>query len=234
METQVAIKSLSRAEVYGLDNRFKGTILIPDISGFTKFVNETEFAVGREIIRQLLQVIIHSNSLNLKISEIEGDAILFYTMHPLTPIQIKGQYEVMLAGFREKTDELSLINGFEIDLSLKMIAHYGELSTYLIGGFEKLYGKAIIEAHALLKNSIRSKSYFLLTDSVLDANKEKFVGTCFYAGSQLCDFYGDLKKISYFYLDYEDVGKKGNIRLAGGEPNNKNGTKINVLKRLTV
>jgi len=205
METLVSKKSFSNSQSLGLDTTFNGTILIPDISGFTKFVNETEFAAGREIIRQLLQVIINNNVLNLKISEIEGDAILFYTKHPLTPIQIKDQYEIMLGRFREKVNELSLINGFEIDLSLKLIAHYGELSTYLIGGFEKLYGKAIIEAHALLKNSIRSKSYFLLTDNILDGNEKKFAGTYFYAGSQLCETYGDLKKIGYLYLDYGDI-----------------------------
>lgn len=203
METQASIKSLSRDPGRGIDSRFKGTILIPDISGFTKFVNETEFAVGREIIRQLLHVLIQSNSLNLKISEIEGDAILFYTKHRLTPIQIKKQYETLLDNFREKVKEQSLRNGFEIDLSLKMIAHYGELSTYLIGGFEKLYGKAIIEAHALLKNSIKSKSYFLLTDSLFDGNERKIAGTFSKVGSQFCQAYGDMKEIVYLYLDYE-------------------------------
>ncbi|WP_143533293.1 DUF2652 domain-containing protein [Salegentibacter salinarum] len=79
-----------------------GTILIPDISGFTKFVNETEFSAGREITRQLLQGIINNNILNLEISEIEGDAVLFYTKNTLTPIQIKNQYEIMLEGFSEK------------------------------------------------------------------------------------------------------------------------------------
>ncbi|WP_394341609.1 DUF2652 domain-containing protein [Salegentibacter salinarum] len=52
--------------------------------------------------RQLLQGIINNNILNLEISEIEGDAVLFYTKNTLTPIQIKNQYEIMLEGFSEK------------------------------------------------------------------------------------------------------------------------------------
>lgn len=216
METRVSEKSLSSSQSHGLDTTFNGTILIPDISGFTKFVHETEFTAGREIIRELLQVIINNNVLNLKISEIEGDAILFYTKHPLTPLQIRDQYEIILDGFREKVNELSLRNGFEIDLSLKLIAHYGELSTYLISDFEKLYGKAVIEAHALLKNSINSKSYFLLTNSIFDGNKKKFVGTCFYAGSQLCEAYGDLRKIGYLYFDYEDIEDTRSMRAING------------------
>ena len=203
MDDSVLRKSLNSKKPKG-DSSFKGTILIPDISGFTKFVTETEFAAGREITRQLLQVIINNNILNLKISEIEGDAVLFYIKDSLTPIQIKDQYEIMLEKFREKVKELSVQNGFKINLSLKLIAHYGEISNYFISDFEKLYGKAVIEAHELLKNSIKSKSYFLITDSLFNANEKKFAGTCYYAGSQLCEIYGDLKKIGYAYFDYKE------------------------------
>ena len=204
MSTLVLEKPSSSTKFHTSDNSFKGTILIPDISGFTKFVNETEFTTGREITRQLLQVIINNNVLDLKISEIEGDAILFYIKDSLTPVQIKDQYEIMLSSFRKKVKELSDKNGFKIDLTLKLIAHYGEISTYKISDFEKLYGKAIIEAHQLLKNSINSKSYFLLTNSIFSANEKKFAGSCYYAGSQLCEIYGDLKKIGYAYFDYEE------------------------------
>ena len=55
-----------------------GLIFIPDISGFTRFVNETEIEHSRFIIEDLLETIINSNQLGLQISEIEGDAILFY------------------------------------------------------------------------------------------------------------------------------------------------------------
>ena len=55
-----------------------GLIFIPDISGFTRFVNQTEIEHSRYIIEELLETIINSNQLGLKVSEIEGDAILFY------------------------------------------------------------------------------------------------------------------------------------------------------------
>ena len=56
----------------------KGLIFIPDISGFTRFVNDVEIDHSRHIIQELLEVIINSNQIGLEISEIEGDAILFY------------------------------------------------------------------------------------------------------------------------------------------------------------
>ncbi len=56
----------------------KGLLFIPDISGFTKFVNETEIDHSRLIIQELLELIINANEVGLEVSEVEGDAILFY------------------------------------------------------------------------------------------------------------------------------------------------------------
>ncbi|MDQ3019785.1 MAG: DUF2652 domain-containing protein [Bacteroidota bacterium] len=56
----------------------KGLLFIPDISGFTKFVNEMEIGHSRLIIQELLETMINANEIGLEISEIEGDAILFY------------------------------------------------------------------------------------------------------------------------------------------------------------
>ncbi len=53
-------------------------ICIPDISGFTRFMSETNFDLGSKVIPSLLNKIVYSNELGLKISEIEGDAVLFY------------------------------------------------------------------------------------------------------------------------------------------------------------
>ena len=56
----------------------RGLLFIPDISGFTRFVNEVEISHSRFIIQQLLEELIKANDSGLEISEIEGDAILFY------------------------------------------------------------------------------------------------------------------------------------------------------------
>ena len=52
----------------------KGLLFIPDISGFTQFVNETEIDHSRLIIQELLEILINANEIGLEISEIEGDA----------------------------------------------------------------------------------------------------------------------------------------------------------------
>ena len=53
-------------------------LFIPDISGFTRFVNDTAISHSRHIIAELLETIIDADTLGLTVSEIEGDAILFY------------------------------------------------------------------------------------------------------------------------------------------------------------
>src|ERR1700710_2220627 len=56
----------------------KGLLFIPDISGFTRFVNETHIDHSRLIIQALLELLINANDTELEVSEVEGDAILFY------------------------------------------------------------------------------------------------------------------------------------------------------------
>jgi hypothetical protein len=50
----------------------KGLLFIPDISGFTKFVNETDIGHSRLIIQELLETLINTNQIGLEISEIEN------------------------------------------------------------------------------------------------------------------------------------------------------------------
>ena len=69
----------------------QGLLFIPDISGFTRFVNETEIDHSRLIIQELLEILINANRLGLEISEIEGDAILFYKFG--SPPELKDLYE---------------------------------------------------------------------------------------------------------------------------------------------
>ena len=53
-------------------------LFMPDISGFTQFVNETEILHSQHIVQELLEILIDSNHLNLEVCEVEGDAIFFY------------------------------------------------------------------------------------------------------------------------------------------------------------
>jgi hypothetical protein len=157
----------------------KGLIFIPDISGFTRFISETEIEHSRMIIQELLEIIIDSNKMGLQISEIEGDAVLFYRFgEPPVLQEVYKQVQEMFVAFHQSLIGynnqkycqckacLSVVN-----LSLKVITHYGEFSTYQVKNFSKLIGKDIIVAHQLLKNDIDNHEYWLVTKNLLEQNK---------------------------------------------------------------
>lgn len=167
----------------------QGIILIPDVSGFTNFVSSICIEAGRYIMRELLMSIIQSNTLGLEISEVEGDAVLFYKFcNNPTIEQIVTQYELMLKNFREKLELIEELIERKLDLSLKLIAHYGSFTQYTIGNFSKLYGDAVLQSHALLKNTVQSDTYLLLTKELLQFSK---------------DYQGMKYPTSYAYIDYK-------------------------------
>lgn len=152
-----------------------GLLFIPDISGFTKFVNETDIEHSRLIIKELLEILINANDIGLEISEVEGDAILFYKFG--TPPELQDLYvqvEKMFSLFHKSLAAYNLRKYCQCkaclsaaNLSLKIITHYGEFSTYNVKTFTKLIGKGVITAHQLLKNDIEQHEYWLLTESLL-------------------------------------------------------------------
>ncbi|KMQ68794.1 hypothetical protein ACM39_05765 [Chryseobacterium sp. FH2] len=152
-------------------NIHNGIILIPDFNGFTEFVFNTKLYTGQYIVTQLLSTLIEANCEYFEISEIEGDAILFYRYDATPSYQkIFTILQHMQNAFNEKVKELSEILNTSIELSLKFIITYGRFSQYKIGSFRKLYGTTVVEAHQLLKNNFaKQPSYALFSNSFLES-----------------------------------------------------------------
>lgn len=159
----------------------KTTLFIPDISGFTKFVNETEISHSRHIISELLEILIDSNKIKLEISEIEGDAILFYRLGEAPAFEdITKQSELMFSNFHEhlkryEYDRVCSCGACSTagELSLKFIVHEGDTEIIEIKNFKKLHGEDVILAHSLLKNNIDDDEYVLLSDNYSKPQEEK-------------------------------------------------------------
>lgn len=154
----------------------RGLLFIPDISGFTHFINEMEIEHSRMIIQALLEVLIDANELGLEISEIEGDAILFYRFGSSPDMKaLYAQVERMFRDFHRslkvhaphtKCSCRACATAAEV-LSLKVVTHYGEFTSYNVKNFSKLVGKDVIVAHQLLKNDIPHNEYWLVTSGVV-------------------------------------------------------------------
>jgi hypothetical protein len=184
-----------------MDTNLKGTIFIVDISGYSHFVNETENEMGSLIIAKLLNAIIKANNLSFLISEIEGDAILFYQHGPAFPIDvILAQFEAMLRSFN---NEVGLCKSFypQVEgLSIKLVVHYGDIGNFSVSGFSKLYGPTVVEAHRLLKNNIGSHTYVLITDEYRN-QQNQLDWSRFGTANQVCELY-DIGKLCYSYFNY--------------------------------
>jgi hypothetical protein len=116
--------------------------------------------------------------MGLQISEIEGDAILFYKFgEPPSLREVYQQVEKMFCAFHQNLAAYDNRRYCQckactsaISLTLKVITHYGEFTQYKVSTFQKLIGKDLILAHQLLKNSIPQHEYWLVTSPLAGDN----------------------------------------------------------------
>ncbi|WP_108866611.1 DUF2652 domain-containing protein [Aquimarina aquimarini] len=193
-------------------------LFIPDISGFTHFVQNTEIAHSQHVISELLEVLIEANTQDLKLAEVEGDALFFYKEKEV-PSQEKllAQVETMFTAFYS---HLKLLEKNRIcpcnacatapNLELKIVVHCGELQFITVQNKHKPFGESVIEAHRLLKNSIASDNYVLISDKV-----SAIVGLRENYRSKLYDFVKgkdlyDGKEIGYLFSTIDNAKLKLN------------------------
>ncbi|WP_210463239.1 DUF2652 domain-containing protein [Rufibacter roseolus] len=205
MESTVTNISLAPHEA---DDTQPALLFIPDISGFTRFMHENGVQYSRNLIADLLEIIIEANILNMEVCEIQGDAILFYKIGEAPAIdQIVSQCKQIFLDFQnylrimERNDILSSPKLSENKLTLKVVVHYGRISVTQIRDHIKLMGTDVILAHRLLKNSIEGSEYVLLTEGYLNTQDPEAVAHNF-AWSQLKDgmnSYEHVGEIRYKY-----------------------------------
>ncbi|SEM02041.1 Protein of unknown function [Aquimarina amphilecti] len=189
-------------------------LFIPDISGYTKFVQNTEIEHSQHVISELLEILIKANTQGLRLAEVEGDALFFYKEGVvLSQEKLLAQIETMFTTFYS---HLKLLEKNRVcpcnacatapDLQLKIIAHSGELQFITVQGKRKPFGQIVIEAHRLLKNSISSNNYALLSEDL----------------SEVIGISDDYKSQLFNFSKYEDVYDGKSIKYLFSEIDKKN------------
>ena len=187
-------------------------VVIPDISGYTRFMQLTRFAAGHAqfVVAQLLDVIINAAQPLLSPTRVEGDSVMFYAVSDredptegASGPSVAAAVHDMVTAFYRKRDELLSGNlcpceacKHIAELDLKVVVHRGDILRYRLRGMEDLSGMAVIEAHRLLKNSVGGNRYVLVSEAAAEdirlfwklapeKHRERYDGI----GEVLCDLY---------------------------------------------
>lgn len=195
--------------------RTTATILIPDISGFTEFMTNTELSHSSFAISTLINTIIETVGDEYEISEIEGDAVLMFKRGP-APSQKEIQ-DICLKIFNAFHFQRSWMQQHVIcpckacvemeRLTLKFIAHHGPIGEIKAGKFTKLSGTDVIVAHRLLKNSVPSNEYLLLSEQLLHQSTET-PETDRMEWAPSSDDYSSIGKVEYRFALLNEQRKK--------------------------
>ncbi len=168
-------------------------ILLADISGYTRFMLETQTSAvhGQWAINGLIEALLEQVDIPLTLQEIEGDAVFLYAAHPGSDARWNAVVEEVshkLAAFfrafiaqagvlAESTPCKCAICANADKLGLKIIVHAGEAVFHQIAGRPQVSGTDVILAHRLLKNTVASNEYLLLSEAAWAAMGAHLPGT---------------------------------------------------------
>ena len=196
-------------------------LFIADISGFTRFVHETEISHSRHIVSELLEALIEKNQMNLDVAEIEGDAVLFYKYGEVPDFNdILKQSEAMFLEFHShllnyKHKRICHCGACRTaqDLTVKFISHSGEFSFLKVKDFNKPHGADVVLVHKLLKNNVPGREYLLTTDcppsEALDGIVTSNSWVKLISG---VDEYEDIGEVHYGYVPFEELHSKVSVK----------------------
>ncbi|MCE9518380.1 MAG: DUF2652 domain-containing protein [Verrucomicrobia bacterium] len=161
-------------------------IILVDISGYTQFIHRHRLSLihAERIITELLECVIDASEHPLTLNKLEGDAALFYALieegdessagerERQSATAVLRQLQRFFAAFQNREQELvseCTMCACEAcaksgELRLKVIAHTGTILLKRVRQFEEIAGEDVIVAHRLLKNSVPSHEYLLLTE----------------------------------------------------------------------
>jgi arsenite methyltransferase len=155
----------------------KVVLMIADISGYTDFMlaNEKSLEHSHLIIGELIKTLLQHVDLPLELAKLEGDAVFLYAIKDEEfekHASVIGERVLKFFQlFSDKIGELTLANFCKCGactniekLKLKVIVHSGRCVFYPIANLTELSGVDVIIVHRLLKNSVRSHEYVLLTE----------------------------------------------------------------------
>lgn len=151
----------------------RALIVIADIGGYTKFltVHRINLAHAQDVVARLLESVIDGAKV-LKVSKLEGDAVLFFAWEKDKP-KLADELKGIRNAFERKKQQMIIERLCSCegctqvsDLTLKFVAHAGEVAAQKVKSFTEIAGLDVILVHRLLKNHVPLREYVLGTNDV--------------------------------------------------------------------
>lgn len=155
----------------------RAVLLIADIGGYTRFmsVHRINLAHAQDVVAQLLEAVI-DGAQGFKLAKLEGDAAFFYAPVGSGGGDARGlgdRVTRIRRAFADRQRELEENRLCSCDgcvqakqLTLKFVAHVGEVAEQKVKGHRELAGVSVITVHRLLKNDVPVPEYVLMTDEL--------------------------------------------------------------------
>jgi hypothetical protein len=152
----------------------RAVLLIADIGGYTNYMhwNRTHLAHAQQTVAGLLESVIDAGK-GLKLAKLEGDAAFFWAPDGNAEVLVCERLWRMRQSFlarrqRIKTDiACECASCSQLDsLSLKFVAHEGEVAEQKVKRHVELAGVDVILVHRMLKNTVPVSEYVLMTEPV--------------------------------------------------------------------
>jgi hypothetical protein len=147
----------------------EGYLLIADITGYTRYLSESELEHAQDTLTALLELLVENTRSPLVISRLAGDAVISYGLREdfFQGQSFVEKIEDTYVIFRKTLERLVLNNTCRCNacanisnLDLKFFVHYGAFGIQRISEHDELVGSDINLLHRLLKNSVTEETGF--------------------------------------------------------------------------
>lgn len=194
----------------------RALLVIADIGGYTRFMklHRVNLAHAQTIIAMLLEAVIDGAEPKLKLAKLEGDAAFFYAKVPEKVsdkdalaqfANIVGKIRVHFLDRQAEFESDRLCNCDSCvqaaQLTLKFVAHVGEVAFQRVKHLTELAGVDVIFVHRLLKNSVPISEYVLMSEPVFDRLDAELKPL----GKAITEDLEGLGAVKTLYIDFADL-----------------------------
>jgi hypothetical protein len=158
----------------------RAVLLIADIGGYTRYMNwnRAHLTHAQLTVAQLLESVIDAGK-GLKLAKLEGDAAFFWAPDGNANVLVSERLSRMRQSFLARKERIAKDHSCECascaqldNLSLKFVAHQGEVAEQKVKRNVELAGVDVILVHRMLKNTVPVPEYVLMTDPVAQSLDE--------------------------------------------------------------